>query len=103
MSIEFLKRLFMAATEEPSNGLKEGLNLSELYERIEDTEREDAAFSGAVKSTGLDCEQCNDLEIACCNVNNAYELQGFINGFRLCAQLGKELAREQAQHTYRTP
>ena len=95
MSVEFLKRLYWPCAESPDNGFAEGLNLSELYERIEDTKQADKAFTATVESTGLNVLQKSELEDACIAVSDAYELQGFINGFRLCAQLGRELCGEK--------
>ena len=91
MSYEFLRRLFTSCGEEPSNGFPEGTNLSELYEKIEETRKEDSAFTEVVEGTGLDFDAKQKLEDACCDVGNAHELQGFINGFRICAMLRGEV------------
>lgn len=90
MEYEFLRRLFASCGEEGSGMFKEGLNLSELYKRIEETKRETDAFSRAIED--LDRKKQNELERACCKVEDAHELQGLINGFRLCWMLQRETA-----------
>ncbi len=91
MSAEFLRRLFISCSDEAGNSYRNGLNLSELYIRIEDTAEADRDFSAACKKAGLTPDVADDIFNTTCAVIRAYELQGFINGFRLCAQLGREL------------
>ena len=90
MEYEILRGLFMACTETPDNGFQEGLNLSELYDRIGESREKDREFSRVLSETGLDEKTQDMVEYACTEVCDAYELQGFINGFRICGLLQKE-------------
>lgn len=90
MEYEFLRRLFASCSEEPDNGFRVGMNLSELYEHIEETKKQNDAFSRAIEF--LDRKKQTELESASCEVGDAHELQGFINGFRLCWMLQRETA-----------
>ncbi len=96
MNTEFLRRLFAACSDEDGNAYRDGLNLSELYERIEDTAEAEQDFCEAHKKAGLIPDAENDTFNAAYAAFRAYELQGFINGFRLCARLGRELGEKGA-------
>lgn len=93
MDYGFSRRLYWLCSEQPDNGFQNGFNLSELYERIEETSKEDHSFTEVVEGTGLDSGRKRELEYACADVSNAYELQGFINGFRLCWILQGEMEK----------
>ncbi len=95
MNNDFLKRLFAACSDESGNGYRDGLNLSELYERIADTAEAEQAFREAREKAGLSITVEDNIAGAGYAAIRAYELQGFINGFRLCAQLGRELLGEE--------
>ncbi len=92
MNIEFLRRLFTSCSEETGNGYRDGLNLSELYYRIEEVAEVERQFSEVRSGAGLSPSVEDSISAAAYAVIRAYEMQGFINGFRLCAQLGKELS-----------
>lgn len=96
MSIEFLKRLFTVCSEEAGNGYRDGLNLSELYTRIEETAKTEQEFSEARSKAELAPAVEDSIGSTAYAVIRAYESQGFINGFRLCAQMGRELGGEGA-------
>lgn len=85
MDMELLKRLYMACSGDPHNEV--GLNLCELYQRIEDTETADRDFTEAVQSAKLPFSDAESILEATCAANIAYELQGFVNGFRLAMRI----------------
>lgn len=92
MNTEFLKRLFTSCSEETGNGYRDGLNLSELYKRIEETSEAERRFSEARSKANLSLATEDTIGAAAYAAIRAYEMQGFINGFLLCAQLGRELS-----------
>lgn len=98
MSYEFLKCLFMECSAEEGGRNAEGLNLSELYERLEDVAVAMQHFNEAVDRAvpGHPAVE-DDVMSATCELTRAYELQGFLNGFRLCARMGREIFGEGAQ------
>ena len=91
MRYEFLKRLFMAYAEESLTFFHTGLNLCELREQIEDTSATDKEFRDIMHKHDIPAALADELSSAMFNSCDAYELQGFINGFRLCAMLIDEL------------
>lgn len=99
MNIEFLKRLFTSCSEETGNGYRDGLNLSELYNRIEETAEAERKFSEARSKANLPPSIEDSIGTAAYAAIRASEMQGFVNGFRLCAQLGRELGRMEGAYT----
>ena len=93
MSYEFLKRLFMAYAEDGVTFFPAGLNMSELREQIEDTSATDKEFMDILHRNNVPDTLADELANARFASCDAYELQGFINGFRLCAMLIDELRR----------
>lgn len=90
MDNEFLRRLFVACSSENTYCMS-GLNLNELYERTEDTAKSMQEFCEALNKEKLDFEVADNICHVACEAIGTYELQGFINGFRLCARLSREL------------
>lgn len=85
MSYEFLKRLYYSAE---ASGLPcKGRRLQELYEQTPELDcawnEINAAMGGAAQS--------DTVSDALTQLWEASELQGFINGFRLCAMMQLEL------------
>lgn len=97
MNYEFLKRLFTACSDEEDGKYMDGLNLSELYERLEDVATATHFFYEATEKAALAHAVEDDLAGAAFDLDHAYELQGFVNGFRLCARMGRELYGEEDQ------
>ena len=89
MDMELLKRLYMACSDD-NCFFKAGLNLSELYQRIEEVKSADHNLSLAMEGARLP----NGIEEAIVESIIAYELQGFVNGFRLAMRMatGKAVA-----------
>ena len=86
MDMEFLRRLYMACSED--GGIFEaGLNLCELYQQIDDVEAADRDFTKAVQAANLPFPIKDSIVEAGCAANIAYELQGFVNGFRLAMRI----------------
>ncbi len=96
MSTEFLRRLFAACSDDGGNGWQDGLNLSELYERIEDTAEAERVLGEACEKARPAPDVDADIFSAAYSFFSAYERQGFINSFRLCARLGRELGEKGA-------
>lgn len=96
MNYEFLKRLFASSSDEEGKYIA-GPNLSELYDRLEDVAVAMQHFNEAVDRAvpGHPVAE-DDVMSAAYEVANAYELQGFVNGFRLCTQMRRELYGEGA-------
>lgn len=90
MNYEFLKRLFTSCSEETGNGYRDGLNLSELYEQMEEVSAATQHWGEALDKVALAPDVADDLGSAAFELVRAYELQGFVNGFRLCAQMRRE-------------
>ncbi len=90
MNTEFLTRLYWACSDQ-NRHLKDGLNPGKLYERIEDTENADHAFSDSLYATVSEINALSELEDLHINAYIAYEKQGFINGFRLGMLLREEI------------
>lgn len=74
MEYEFLRRLFASFCEE--------------FENINDADKADRKFEETLK--GLDKEKVHEIDSANGDSIEAYELQGFINGFRLCWMMQRE-------------
>lgn len=93
MDMEFLKRLYMARSDDNAI-FKAGLNLCELYQQIDDVEVADRDFTKAVKAAKLPFPTADSITEASCAANIAYELQSFVNGFRLAMRIamGKAVA-----------
>ena len=96
MNIEFLRRLFTACSDESDSHHADGLNLSELYQRLDETAVAEKEFSAALKAEfGADAD---DLAyVAAYRYATACELQGFINGARLALKLFDELTGKGVQ------
>lgn len=91
MSKDFLTRLWWVCSAE--DGLcKEGLNLCELYERTEEGKQAQQAFADVLDTFGLTPAQRTEVDNADNRQLDAAELQGFLNGWRLCAMLQGEVA-----------
>lgn len=87
MDMELLKRLYMACSDDNCI-FTAGLNLSELYQRIEEVKSADQALSLAVDAANLPPSVfSNGIEDAFCESIIAYEMQGFVNGFRLAMRM----------------
>ena len=86
MDMEFLKRLYMACSDE--NPIFEaGQNLCELWRRIDDTKVADRDFRKALAAAELPFLTADGIAEATCAANIAYELQGFANGFSLAMRI----------------
>ncbi len=96
MKKEFLKRLYWACSDWDEGEDADGTMLSELYERIEDVKKADRAFSEKLYAAELSSNEKRLLENIGGSVSMAYEMQGFINGFRLGMKLAGELRGEAA-------
>lgn len=89
-SNDLLKRLYWPCSEECGN-YATGCNLGELYQRTEDTAQASAHMNNLLDRLALDKNAVDQLTQLCCEIMNAYEQQGFINGLRMGAQLAHEL------------
>lgn len=89
-STDFLKRLYWPCTEECGN-YAPGCNLGELYQRTEETAQASAHMNSLLDRLALDKNAVDQLTSLCCEIMNAYEQQGFVNGFRLGAKMAGEL------------
>ena len=78
MEYGFLRKLFALCCEE-------------YCENIEDVYKADRKFDETLK--GLDIAKQREIDEANGDSIEAYELQGFINGFRLCWMLQGDVAR----------
>lgn len=96
MSNEFLKRLFTTCSDEEGGKYMDGLNLSELYERLEEVATAGQYLHEALDKAAPAPAVEDDIMSAAYETAHAYEFQGFVNGFRLCARMGRELHREAA-------
>lgn len=94
MNYEFLSRLYWACTD-MEQGLCDGLNLSELYQHMEESKSASDALDEYMERYSAD-EQ-NAVHSLNFNICNAYEKQGFINGFRIAMMMGQELLRKEAR------
>lgn len=93
MDMELLKRLYMVCSDE--NGIFEaGFNICELYQRLEEVKEADSGFSAAIDAANLSVPVADSIVVAAIEENLAYELQGFVNGFRLAMRMatGKAVA-----------
>ena len=95
MNTDFLTRLWWACSSEGSGPFREGLNLSELYEHTEETQKTQRSFYEVMESAGLTQEQINQIDDASTDMLNTAELQGFINGWWLCKMLQNELCKNK--------
>lgn len=86
MSDEFLSRLFWSCSDEQPH-YASGLNLGELYERLDEAAQADKAF---IAAAGDMSEETVSLLT---NLLNVCEKQGFINGFRVCAAMFNDLKK----------
>lgn len=96
MNYEFLKRLFTTCSDEGGDYYADGLNLCELYEQVEEVAAARKDWNESLNRAALPPAVADDLGVAAFMFANAYELQGFINGFRLCAQMKRELEEPTA-------
>lgn len=87
MTYEILKRLQWASSDENAF-YRSGLNLCELYEITDAKRQADKALLEALRIHGVDIDDIQK-ELGC--LEDACELQGFINGWRMCAMLEREL------------
>ena len=85
MNYEFLKRLYYSAAA-PGTPCK-GLRMQELYEQTPELAQAWREVNAAIG----DAAQPDAASNALTQLWEASELQGFINGFRLCAQMRREL------------
>lgn len=86
MDTEILKRLYMACSDDGPH-YKAGLNLCELYENIPETGNAEDHFLHEVDAAGLPFDTLDKIMAASTEENIAYEMQGFVNGFRLGLRL----------------
>ena len=86
MSDEFLSRLFWACSDEYPH-YASGLNLGELYERLDEAAQADKAFIAAAG------DMSDGTVGLLTNLLNVCEKQGFINGFRVCAAMFNDLKK----------
>lgn len=84
----FLSILFYHASMEKS-APKEDRSLANLYERIPQTQTVWEPIESLIQ--GLEAETFNGIENAVAALADAFEQQGFINGFRLGMMLQAEL------------
>ena len=89
-SIDFLKRMYWPCAEECGSYMP-GCNLGELYRRTEETAQASDHMNSLLDHLALDKNAVDQLVSLCCEIMNAYEQQGFINGLRMGAQLAREL------------
>lgn len=87
MRKEFLERLYWTASAELSNPCA-GDRLTELYERIRETQTARDAVDARLEALGVELDRVND-DLAV--LSEAFERQGFFNGFRLGVMLWNEL------------
>ena len=97
MSYDFLKRLFTSCSDEEGGHYVDGLNLTELYERMEGVATAAQHWGETLDKAAFESTMEDDMQSAAYGLARAYELQGFINGFRLCAQMRRELAGMEAR------
>lgn len=90
MNQDFIKRLYWACTDRDGADA-DGTRLFELYERTEEVKKVDHTFSEKLFATGLSDDEKRLLENIDASVAMAYEMQGFLNGFRLGMKLAGEL------------
>lgn len=86
MNKEFLARLFYTASAEHGQPCK-GRRLNEFYEQTPEINAMWAAVGSNLASCGVDMDSVGELA----DLTEAYEQQGFINGFRLGMMLLDEL------------
>lgn len=96
MNYEFLKRLFTACSDEEGK-YADGTNLAELYERLEDVAVAIQHFNEVLDRAASGPAAGDAVMSAAYEIANASELQGFVNGFRLCARMRRELLGEEAR------
>ena len=82
MNIEFLRRLFTACSDESDSHYADGLNLSELYQRLDETVVAEDELIASLKAE-FDDDTSGRVDIAIYGYATACEQQGFINGARL--------------------
>ncbi len=90
MNMEFLSCLYQAFSDESSH-LKDGENLGELYQRISETDIADQILLAHLKAIEMGEDMRDALNDCLYVASQAYEQQGFINGFRLGLMLMREL------------
>lgn len=90
MSYDFISKLYILCSAEAPDGAAPSYFAS-LYDRISDTDEADKAFNAALERSKLSRDELLTLDELEGNAICAYELQGFINGFRIGARLGTEL------------
>ena len=95
MNYEFLKRLFTSCSDEGDGRYEDGRNLQELYEQVDEVATAARNWGEVRGKAALDLapEVTDAVEVAAFGLATAYEQQGFINGFRLCAQMRREQGR----------
>ena len=94
MNSKILKRLQWASADE-STFYRKGLNLCELYEPIDEKLQTEKALLEALRIHSADTD---DIGKEVYHFAEACELQGFINGWRMCAMLEREFFG-QSGHT----
>ena len=96
MNIEFLRRLFTACSDESDSHYADGLNLSELYQRLDETVVAEDELIASLKAE-FDADTSGRVDIAIYGYATACEQQGFINGARLALKLFDELTGKEAR------
>ena len=97
MNIGFLKRLFVACFNETGISYADGLNLFELYRHLDEAAVAEDKVKEACEKAGLTGAAVDPVYSAIYDYAESCELQGFVNGFRLCAKLIEELTEKEAQ------
>lgn len=89
--MKFLDRMFFAVSSEFGNPCGD-FQLNKLYTRMPAANEAFSIVDERLEALGVDCDSISNelVELA-----NAYELQGFVNGFRLCAKLAMELSENE--------
>ncbi len=90
MSKEFLERLFWACSDETEH-YAVGMNLGEFYEKSGEIKHGWDCLAKAVDDLGLGPKDRDKVSSIAYTLTDAFEKQGFINGFRLGMKLAGEL------------
>lgn len=83
MNNDFLRRLYWECSSGIAPFTDESRNLSALYERTPEAGEASERLDKALRETNLDKEMVSAIEDLSGDELVAYEIQGFINGFRL--------------------
>jgi len=87
MSTDFLRRVYCAASSENSDPL-DGDRLEELYEHMPEPRTALDVFDKRLAGLGVNLDGAS---VELYDLTDAYEMQGFLNGFRLGVAMANEL------------